>query len=90
MLKIAMGNSLHKIVGFCFLALYLLSAFVPATQSQQSGSSDRPPAQTSSPQPHEVKIEFNHRVRMRDGTELSADIYRPDAPGRFPVILSRT
>jgi D-alanyl-D-alanine dipeptidase len=35
----------------------------------------------TSEQAYEVKIEFNHRVRMRDGTELSADIYRPDSPG---------
>jgi putative CocE/NonD family hydrolase len=27
---------------------------------------------------------------MRDGVTLSADVYRPDADGRFPVILSRT
>jgi putative CocE/NonD family hydrolase len=39
---------------------------------------------------YEVKIEFNHRVPMRDRTELSADVYRPQADGRFPVILSRT
>jgi putative CocE/NonD family hydrolase len=39
---------------------------------------------------HKVKIEFNKRVKMRDGVELSADIYRPDADGKFPVILSRT
>jgi putative CocE/NonD family hydrolase len=39
---------------------------------------------------HTVKIEFDRRVKMRDGVELSADVYRPDAPGRFPVILSRT
>jgi len=37
-----------------------------------------------------VKIDFNQRVKMRDGVELSADVYRPDAEGRFPVILSRT
>ena len=37
-----------------------------------------------------VKMEFNSRVRMRDGVELSADVYRPDAPGKFPVILVRT
>lgn len=29
-------------------------------------------------------------VRMRDGTLLSTDIYRPDAPGRFPALLWRT
>ncbi len=38
----------------------------------------------------EVNIEFDRRVPMRDRTELSADIYRPAAPGRFPVILTRT
>ncbi|MBI3666159.1 MAG: CocE/NonD family hydrolase [Acidobacteria bacterium] len=27
---------------------------------------------------------------MRDGVELSADIYRPDVAGRFPVLLART
>ncbi len=27
---------------------------------------------------------------MRDGTVLRADIYRPDAPGRFPALLRRT
>ena len=30
------------------------------------------------------------RVRMRDGVELSADIYRPDAEGKFPALLLRT
>lgn len=39
---------------------------------------------------YEIKVDFNQRVVMRDGVELSADIYRPDAPGKFPVILSRT
>lgn len=39
---------------------------------------------------HEVKIEFDRRIPMRDGVTLSADVYRPDANGRFPVILSRT
>ncbi len=28
-------------------------------------------------------------VPMRDGTRLAADIFRPDAPGRFPVLVSR-
>lgn len=39
---------------------------------------------------HTIKIDFNQRVRMRDGVELSADVYRPDSAGQFPVILSRT
>jgi uncharacterized protein len=44
----------------------------------------------TSPSAYEVKIEFNERVRMRDGVELSADVYRPAAIGQFPVILTRT
>ena len=37
-----------------------------------------------------VKMEFNVRVPMRDGITLSADIYRPDTTGKFPVIVVRT
>jgi len=39
---------------------------------------------------YDVKMELNVMVPMRDGVRLSADIYRPDAPGRFPVLLERT
>ncbi len=39
---------------------------------------------------HDVKIEFDRRIPLRDGVTLSADVYRPDAEGRFPVILTRT
>ncbi len=39
---------------------------------------------------YQVEIDFNQRVVMRDGAKLSADVYRPGAEGRFPVILSRT
>ena len=37
-----------------------------------------------------VKVETGVEVTMRDGTVLLADVYRPDAPGRFPVVLERT
>jgi putative CocE/NonD family hydrolase len=45
---------------------------------------------TASQPTHTVKIDFNQRVRMHDGVELSADVYRPESAGQFPVILSRT
>ena len=35
-------------------------------------------------------IETNVLVPMRDGVRLAADVYRPSASGRFPVLLSRT
>lgn len=34
--------------------------------------------------------EFNTRVTMRDGIGLSANVFRPAAPGRYPTILIRT
>jgi len=37
-----------------------------------------------------VTIEHGVKVQMRDGTTLRADIYRPSAPGKYPVLLQRT
>jgi uncharacterized protein len=37
-----------------------------------------------------VRMEHQLPIPMRDGVTLSADIYRPDADGRFPAILVRT
>jgi len=37
-----------------------------------------------------VRVEKGVAAPMRDGVRLSADVFRPDAPGRFPVILIRT
>lgn len=37
-----------------------------------------------------IKIEKNVLVPMRDGVRLAADVYRPDAAGKFPVLLCRT
>ncbi|MGH9342781.1 MAG: CocE/NonD family hydrolase [Terriglobia bacterium] len=41
-------------------------------------------------QTERVIIQQNVPVQMRDGVILRADIYRPDAPGAFPVLLERT
>jgi uncharacterized protein len=38
----------------------------------------------------QVVVEYGVRARMRDGVSLVADVYRPSAPGKFPVLLSRT
>ena len=48
-------------------------------------SSDQP--QGGAP---EVVVEKNVEARMRDGVILRADVYRPKAEGRFPVLLQRT
>ena len=41
-------------------------------------------------EPYAITIEHGVEAKMRDGTILRADIYRPTAPGKFPVILKRT
>ncbi len=38
----------------------------------------------------EIRRQFDVRVPMRDGVTLSADVWMPAAPGRYPVILVRT
>lgn len=37
-----------------------------------------------------LTVERNVPAPMRDGTTLYADVYRPEGPGRWPVILLRT
>jgi putative CocE/NonD family hydrolase len=36
-----------------------------------------------------MRIDKDVAMTTRDGVTLRADVYRPDAPGRFPVLLSR-
>src|SRR6266850_525813 len=42
------------------------------------------------PGPYQVVIQNGVRAKMRDGVQLVADIYRPRADGKFPVLLTRT
>ena len=39
---------------------------------------------------YEVVLERNVAAKMRDGVTLRADVYRPKADGKFPVLLVRT
>ena len=42
------------------------------------------------PVTHQIKLDSNIPVPMRDGTTLYADVYRPVGDGRYPVLLTRT
>ncbi|MEZ5402889.1 MAG: CocE/NonD family hydrolase [Bryobacteraceae bacterium] len=42
------------------------------------------------PPTNDVALDNLVAIPMRDGAKLYADIYRPAAPGRYPVIISRT
>ena len=39
---------------------------------------------------YKVRLLSDAKVPMRDGVNLSAEIYLPDAPGQFPTVLMRT
>ena len=41
-------------------------------------------------EPYGVIYETNVPMKTRDGVTLRADIYRPKADGKFPVLLERT
>jgi len=58
----------------------LISAGVLLLASSSSVAADEYP----------VTFESSVPVKMRDGVTLRADIYRPRADGRFPVLLERT
>jgi putative CocE/NonD family hydrolase len=36
---------------------------------------------------HPIRRERNVRIPMSDGVTLAADLFRPDAPGRYPVVI---
>jgi putative CocE/NonD family hydrolase len=48
------------------------------------------PSQSVGQERYEVTAERNVAAKMRDGVALRADIYRPKAEGKFPVLLVRT
>jgi putative CocE/NonD family hydrolase len=47
-------------------------------------------AAAQSPFPAQVRAEFDLMIPMRDGVKLAADVWLPDVPGRYPVLLVRT
>ena len=42
------------------------------------------------PETNGMVVDKDVPVTMSDGTILSADVYRPDKPGRYPVLLTQT
>ena len=42
----------------------------------------------TSPRKYGIKIERDVAIPVRDGVTLDSDIFRPDAPGKFPALLA--
>src|SRR5690349_5106468 len=55
-----------------------------------AGASQFAPASQADANKYEVTVERGVAAKMRDGVTLRADIYRPKAEGKFPVLLVRT
>jgi putative CocE/NonD family hydrolase len=70
-----------------FRTVFILLWVVLSTLGAQASSLH--PEEASQPT-YEVKVEMDVKVPMSDGVQLSTNIFRPDAPGQFPVILIRT
>ena len=68
---------LRRLLG-CFPLALLVAVGAPAAAEQLS------------PATYKVITERNVMVPMTDGTRLAIDIYRPDAPGKFPALVERT
>ena len=74
-----------KVRSIAFSAfVFLMSATAFVRHAAVPSARQAPRGQTS------PVIENNVLVPMRDGVQLAADIYRPAATGKFPVMLSRT
>jgi putative CocE/NonD family hydrolase len=65
--------------GVCYGVFVLLLVFLAVSLPVAAGA-----------EKHQLVLERDVPVKMRDGTLLFADIYRPENTGTFPVLLERT
>jgi uncharacterized protein len=77
---------LTTLVGLVALSVYVLQL---GAQRPSTAVVHYEEARLSQPT-HKIRMQHNVRIPMRDGVTLSADIYRPAADGKYPVILVRT
>ena len=66
--------------------LAIAQIFVAATPAAQAQAAVSAQPATK----YAITIEHDVAAKMRDGVTLRADIYRPKADGKFPVLLERT
>ena len=78
---------LAPVTTFCLSLFAVLLAIANSSQNTVIAQSAQP---ATSPTRYEVTIQTGVPVKMRDGVTLIADIYRPKAPGKCPVLLPRT
>ena len=77
--KQARANSRVRLA-CCFVVLTIFAPAVRAADNNDANNNAN----------YEVTLDRNKSVKMRDGVALRADICRPKADGKFPVLLART
>jgi hypothetical protein len=72
------------------LALALMAGTVTGCGSSKSAGGTVPTLPDAVGPHLGIQMQFNVSVPMRDGANLRADVFTPDGPGPFPVVLTRT
>ncbi len=71
------------------LALVATAGMVTGCSSHNTATNLPPMPQLPGNHPG-IQVELNVPAPMRDGVKLRADVFTPDGPGPFPVLMSRT
>ena len=75
---------------YSLLAFALMAGMVTGCRSSEAAKGTVPPLPDAvGPHPG-IQMQFNVPVPMRDGVNLRADVFTPDGPGPYPVVLTRT
>ena len=81
------AHNLMKKISFPLITLQVVKLPVAALLFATFVAAQAP---VPAPEVYPVSVQTNVRVKMRDGVSLVADIYRPKAEGKLPVLLTRT
>jgi putative CocE/NonD family hydrolase len=85
MIGMRMSNLVSSYLRKSAVRVFIIFAGTAAVLSLTSSILSAQPATE-----YKVTIQEAVRVKMRDGVQLAADIYRPESEGKFPVLLERT
>ena len=89
MRALSLSSRLSRSNGFRSLVLLTLLLALGCVAAPHLAAQSAAPAKATASD-YAVLVERNVPAKMRDGVTLRADIYRPKAEGKFPVLLTRT
>ena len=77
-------------IRFLLLAPAVSAGMVTGCFAAKTSRREIPPLPSEAGEHPGIQVQLNVPVPMRDGVKLRADVFTPDGPGPFPVLLSRT